>query len=156
VRRTGVAAVGLLGTVGALLAGCGGVGTACPLYRLNPVVTVDASPWVGAHPGAAPPGPAARMGVCLPASGAGACTAADAAARARPLPAGHGPALFTLPGLAPGTHEVRVVLLAADGRVLLDAAGPLVVRHVDGGRCHNGEGDTGGARVGRDGRVAPL
>ncbi|SEP06912.1 hypothetical protein SAMN05216267_10874 [Actinacidiphila rubida] len=132
---------------GLLLVGCGDVGSggACPMWRGIPTITVDAAPYVRAHPGRA-----TTMRVCLVDVG-NACDAASAAGRSVAVNAQQ--AVFRLGHLDSGTYRVRVVLADTAGHSVLDTTGKLVVHHTDGGRCKNLVGDHGTSRVDAGGRI---
>ena len=133
---------------GVLTAGCGSVpsGGACPMWRQSPVVSVDASAYVAAHPGRV-----ASMGACV-VTGNSPCD--DAAAARHRVPAAGAPAVLRLPALEPGTYRVHVVLDDATGKTVLATTGELTVRHTDGGRCKNRVGDYGTSRLDAHGRLS--
>lgn len=115
------------------------------MWRGLPTITVDAAPYVRAHPGQV-----ATMGVCL-LDGGSPCDEAFAADRR--VAVDDRQAAVTMGRLDSGSHRIRVVLDDAAGRVVLTTTGELVVHYTDGGRCKNLVGNYGKSRVDAAGRI---
>ena len=138
------AAVVAAAVVGLSVSGCGSPG-ACPMFERQSGSEVNADAYVAAHPGRV-----AELGACLgPAS---VCGLAQAEAHLAPVSATD--AVIRFGDQPVGRQRVRVVLLDAAGRTVLDVTGTFVVTHSGIPGCPNTSYDSGGVQVTADGTLA--
>lgn len=127
---------GAVATVGLLTSGCGHASQACPLYMAVGTVSVQAGPYVAAHPGTV-----ARMGVCV-------VDRRNPCVGAALEPVGPGTHYrVTLGNLSPGKYRVRVILADSAGHAVLNTMGYLMVHQGDAGACPHMMGGYGAATI---------
>ncbi|MBC3840657.1 hypothetical protein GXW82_11455 [Streptacidiphilus sp. 4-A2] len=123
-------------TVGLSVSGCGSPG-ACPMYEVQSRSVVNAHAYMAAHPGLV-----AEMGACLGAPAV--CGATQAEAHLVPVTVADGS--IDVGDLPTGRPWVRVVLVDASGRIVLDVTGKFTVTHSEVAGCPN-TSFTGGTAV---------